>query len=153
MADDLRWNSQKTNDYAKLKFIARLACNAISATFLAGAEVERGDAADGKSATADFTEGLLRSVPRLSATSTVHLLGSRPRRRIPSPRRMPACSRRDMFHKWLKLAEREFRDVINALVTRGMVIETLPPAPGLGPRYSLAQATDEMPVDDGAGDE
>jgi hypothetical protein len=58
-----------------------------------------------------------------------------------------------MFHKWLKLAEREFRDVINALVTRGMVIETLPPAPGLGPRYSLAQATDEMPVDDGAGDE
>ena len=27
------------------------------------------------------------------------------------------CSRRDMFHKGLKLAERDFRDVINALVT------------------------------------
>ena len=67
------------------------------------------------------------------------------------------CSRRDMFHKGLKLAEREFRDVINALVTHGVVIETLPPAAGLGrpsgPRYSLVQAPDEMPVDEGAGDE
>jgi hypothetical protein len=62
-----------------------------------------------------------------------------------------------MFHKWLKLAEREFRDVINALVTHGMVIETLPPPTGLGrplgPRYSLAQATDEMPADEGASDD
>ena len=73
MADELRWSSQKPNDHANLKLFARLACSAISATFLTGAGGEYADAADGKSATADFTEGLLRSVLRLSATSTVLL--------------------------------------------------------------------------------
>jgi hypothetical protein len=68
-----------------------------------------------------------------------------------------ACSRRDMFHKGLKLAERDFRDVINALVTHGVVIEIQPPSTGIGrppgPRYALVQAPDEALPDEGASDE
>ena len=67
------------------------------------------------------------------------------------------CSRRNMFHKGLKLAEREFRDVINALVTHGVVIETLPPTTGVGrppsPRYVLAQSPDDTVAEEGVSDE
>jgi hypothetical protein len=67
------------------------------------------------------------------------------------------CSRRDMFHKGLKLAERDYRDVISALVTHGVVIEMQPPANGIGrppgPRYALVQAPDETLSGEGAGDE
>ncbi len=67
------------------------------------------------------------------------------------------CSRRDMFHKGLKLAEREFRDVINALVTHGVVIETQPPTSGVGrppgPRYVLAQPPDDTVAGEGVSDE
>jgi len=69
------------------------------------------------------------------------------------------CSRRDMFLKGLKLAERDFRDVINALVMHGVVIETQPPPIGVGrptgPRYALVPAPDEMLAGEaaGAGDE
>jgi hypothetical protein len=67
------------------------------------------------------------------------------------------CSRRNMFHKGLKLAEREFRDVINALVTHGVVIETLPPTTGVGrppsPRYVLAQPPDDTVAEEGVSDE
>ena len=69
------------------------------------------------------------------------------------------CSRRDMFLKGLKLAERDFRDVINALVMHGVVIETQPPPTGIGrptgPRYALVPAPDEMLAGEaaGAGDE
>jgi len=67
------------------------------------------------------------------------------------------CSRRVMFHKGLKLAEREFRDVINALVTHGVIIEVQPPASSgagrpPGPRYVLAQSSGELPAEEGAGD-
>lgn len=63
------------------------------------------------------------------------------------------CSRRDMFHKGLKLAEREFRDVINALVTHEVIIE-IPPPPSNGvgrrpgPRYVLAQPPSDLPADE-----
>ena len=63
------------------------------------------------------------------------------------------CSRRDMFHKGLKLAEREFRDVINALVTHEVIIE-IPPPPSIGagrrpgPRYVLAQPPSDLPADE-----
>jgi hypothetical protein len=65
------------------------------------------------------------------------------------------CSRRDMFHKGLKLAEREFRDVINALVTHGVFIEIHPPpANGAGrppgPRYVLAQPPSDLPAEEDA---
>ncbi|WP_137179192.1 bifunctional DNA primase/polymerase [Roseomonas sp. AR75] len=67
------------------------------------------------------------------------------------------CSRRDMFHKGLKLAERDFRDVIHALVTHGVVIEIQPLATGIGrppgPRYALVQAPDETLSGEGASDE
>ena len=67
------------------------------------------------------------------------------------------CSRRDMFHKGLKLAERDFRDVIQALVTHGVVIETLPPTTGVGrppsPRYVLAQPPDDTVAEEGVSDE
>jgi len=67
------------------------------------------------------------------------------------------CSRRDMFLKGLKLAERDFRDVINALVMHGVVIETQPPATGVGrptgPRCALVQTPDEMLPAEGGGDE
>ena len=58
------------------------------------------------------------------------------------------CSRRVMFHKGLKLAERDFREVINTLVTHGVVLELPPPpttGPGRrpGPRYVLAQTTSD----------
>lgn len=46
----------------------------ISATLQASAEVERGDAADGKSATADFTEGLLRAIVQLTADQQLDLV-------------------------------------------------------------------------------
>ena len=54
------------------------------------------------------------------------------------------CSRRDMFHKGLKLAAREFSEVIDALVVNGVVIETQPPPHSgagrpPGPRYVLVQ--------------
>lgn len=69
------------------------------------------------------------------------------------------CSRREMFHKGLKLATREFSEVIEALVTNGVVIETaLPPSGGAGrppgPRYVLCQAPDDAPTpeeDDSGG--
>ena len=68
------------------------------------------------------------------------------------------CSRRDMFHKGLKLAEREFREVINALVTHGVIIEIQPPPSSSagrppGPRYVLAQPPGELATDEEAGDE
>ncbi len=68
------------------------------------------------------------------------------------------CSRRDMFHKGLKLVARELSEVVDALVTNGVVVE-MPPPPynGIGrppgPRYALVQAPDEMLAGEGAGDE
>ena len=68
------------------------------------------------------------------------------------------CSRRAMFHKGLKLAERDFREVINTLVTHGVVIE-LPPAPATGPgrppgpRYVLAQTTGDLSAEEDTVDE
>ena len=68
------------------------------------------------------------------------------------------CSRRDMFHKGLKLAAREFSELIDALVANGVVIETLSPANGApgrppGPRYVLVHAHDGLPAHEGDGDE
>jgi|GEM_PF-155247 len=74
IGDELGWSSQKTNDYANLKRIAPQAWGVISATLQASAEVERGDAADGKSATADFTEGLLRAIVQLTADQQLDLV-------------------------------------------------------------------------------
>jgi hypothetical protein len=66
------------------------------------------------------------------------------------------CSRREMFHRGLKLAERDFRDVINALVVNGVVTETFVPTSNLGrppgPRYALAAAPDALPIEEGDGD-
>jgi hypothetical protein len=60
-----------------------------------------------------------------------------------------------MFHKGLKLAEREFRDVINALVTHGVFIEIHPPPANSagrppGPRYVLAQPPSDLPAEEDA---
>lgn len=68
------------------------------------------------------------------------------------------CSRREMFHKGLKLAAREFSEVIDALVVNGVVIETEPPAySGVGrppgPRYVLVQPPGDEPAEEEASDE
>jgi hypothetical protein len=68
------------------------------------------------------------------------------------------CSRRDMFHKGLKLTAREFGEVIEALVTNGAVIETAAPAsdgPGrpAGTRYVLVPPPGDTPAEEAAGDE
>lgn len=68
------------------------------------------------------------------------------------------CSRRDMFHKGLKLTAREFGEVIEALVTNGAVIETASPASGgpgrpAGSRYVLVPPPGDTPAEDAAGDE
>jgi len=68
------------------------------------------------------------------------------------------CSRRDIFHKGLKLAARELGEVVDALVTNGVVIE-LPPPPydgtgrPPGPRYVLVQGSDDLPSEEATGDE
>ena len=74
IGEELGWSSQKTNDYANLKRIAPQAWNQISATLAMDAEVEQGDAADRKSATADFTEGLLRNIVFLSDEQQIELV-------------------------------------------------------------------------------
>jgi hypothetical protein len=58
------------------------------------------------------------------------------------------CTRRDIFHKGLKLAARELSEVIDALVSNGVVMATMPPASGAagrpaGPRYVLVQSPDD----------
>jgi len=68
------------------------------------------------------------------------------------------CSRRDMFHKGLKLTAREFSEVIEALVTNGAVIETAAPASSAagrpaGPRYVLMQSQGDLAAEEAAGDE
>ncbi|WP_270935604.1 bifunctional DNA primase/polymerase [Falsiroseomonas oryzae] len=68
------------------------------------------------------------------------------------------CSRRDIFHKGLKLVARELSEVIDALVSNGLVIETLSPATGspgrpAGPRYVLVHAPGDLPAEEPAGDE
>jgi hypothetical protein len=68
------------------------------------------------------------------------------------------CSRREMFHKGLKLAAREFGEVMDALLTNGVVIETAPlPYSGVGrppgPRYVLVQTTEGNPTEETASDE
>jgi hypothetical protein len=68
------------------------------------------------------------------------------------------CSRRDMFHKGLKLTAREFGEVIEALVTNGAVIETASPPSGgpgrpAGSRYVLVPAPGDTPAEEAAGDE
>ena len=68
------------------------------------------------------------------------------------------CSRRDMFHKGLKLTAREFGEVIEALVTNGAVIETAAPASGgpgrpAGARYVLVPPPGDTPAEEAAGDE
>jgi hypothetical protein len=68
------------------------------------------------------------------------------------------CSRRDIFHKGLKLTAREFGEVIDALVTGGVVIETAPPPyAGVGrppgPRYVLVQGAGDLPSEEAADDE
>lgn len=68
------------------------------------------------------------------------------------------CSRRDIFHKGLKLTAREFSEVIDALVTGGVVIETAPPPyAGVGrppgPRYVLVQGAGDLPSEEAADDE
>jgi hypothetical protein len=59
------------------------------------------------------------------------------------------CSRREIFHKGLKLAARELSEVIDALVTNGVAIETQSPGSGgpgrpPGPRYVLVHAHDDL---------
>jgi len=68
------------------------------------------------------------------------------------------CSRRVMFHKGMKLAERDFREVINTLVTHGVVIELPPPpasGPGRppGPRYVLAQTPGDLSTEENTSDD
>jgi len=68
------------------------------------------------------------------------------------------CSRRDMFHKGLKLTAREFGEVIEALVTNGAVIETAAPASGgpgrpAGSRYVLVPPPGDAPAEEAEGDE
>jgi hypothetical protein len=66
------------------------------------------------------------------------------------------CSRREMFHRGFKLAERDFRDVINALVMNGVVTETFVPTSNLGrppgPRYALVAPPDALSTEEGDGD-
>ncbi len=68
------------------------------------------------------------------------------------------CSRRDMFHKGLKLAAREFSEVIDALVVNGVVIETQPPPHSgagrpPGPRYVLVHTPGDEPGEESADDD
>ena len=68
------------------------------------------------------------------------------------------CSRREIFHKGLKLAARELSEVIDALVSNGVVMATMPPASGAagrpgGPRYVLVQAPDGATEEEPARDE
>ena len=68
------------------------------------------------------------------------------------------CSRREMFHKGLKLAGREFSEVIEVLLASGVVIETEPlPYSGVGrppgPRYVLVQAAEGHSADEVDRDE
>ncbi|GIX11574.1 DUF3987 domain-containing protein [Elioraea sp. Yellowstone] len=68
------------------------------------------------------------------------------------------CSRRDLFHKGLKLTAREFGEVIDALVTNGVVMETAPPPyTGVGrppgPRYVLVQASQDPAGEEAGSDE
>ncbi|MBR0679436.1 DUF3987 domain-containing protein [Roseomonas eburnea] len=68
------------------------------------------------------------------------------------------CSRRDLFHKGLKLTAREFGEVIDALVSNGVAVETPPPPySGVGrppgPRYVLVQPNSEMAAEQAAEDE
>jgi hypothetical protein len=60
------------------------------------------------------------------------------------------CGRREMFHKGLKLAAREFSEVIDALLSNGVALETAPlPYAGIGrppgPRYVLCQPLNDAP--------
>lgn len=68
------------------------------------------------------------------------------------------CSRREIFHKGLKLVARELSEVIDALVSNGLVIETPPPPYNgagrpPGPRYVLIQGAGDLPSVEAADDE
>jgi hypothetical protein len=67
------------------------------------------------------------------------------------------CSRRELFHKGLKLSTRDFGEVIETLVTNGVAMETAPPPySGVGrppgPRYVLVQASDTLPAEEAMDD-
>ncbi|MCA4908151.1 MAG: hypothetical protein ING96_16305, partial [Roseomonas sp.] len=68
------------------------------------------------------------------------------------------CSRREMFHKGLKLTAREFAELIETLVSNGAVTEiTLDTAKTVGRppsvRYVLAQPIGEQATEEAASDE
>jgi hypothetical protein len=68
------------------------------------------------------------------------------------------CSRREIFHKGLKLAARELSEVIDALVSNGIVMATLSPTSGAagrpaGPRYVLVPSPGDATAEEAAGDE
>jgi hypothetical protein len=68
------------------------------------------------------------------------------------------CSRRDLFHRGMKLAAREFSELIDALVANGVVIETQPPPHSgagrpTGPRYILVHAAGDETGEESADDE
>ncbi len=74
IADELGWSKQKANDYANLKRIVQAAWEVVSATFRTLADVASADAADTKSAAADFTEGLLRCIVALTPAQQLELV-------------------------------------------------------------------------------
>ncbi|WP_165943345.1 DNA modification methylase [Roseicella aquatilis] len=74
IADELGWSSQKTNDYANLKRIAPEAWEVVSATLREMAETTTGEVAETKSATADFSERLLREITALAAHQQLDLV-------------------------------------------------------------------------------
>lgn len=74
VADALGWSKQKTNDYAGLRKIADQAWDVVSATIRQSADISSSGHADAESATADFTEGLLRSILSLRPDQQVELV-------------------------------------------------------------------------------
>ena len=74
VADEIGWSKQKTNDYAGLRKIDAKAWDVVSATFRNMADSASEGAADKKSATADFTERLLRDILPLTAEQQFNLV-------------------------------------------------------------------------------
>lgn len=73
-ADEMGWSKQKAHDYANLSKICSEAWAVVSATLRANASTPGSDAADPKSATADFTERCLRDIIQLEPAQQLELV-------------------------------------------------------------------------------
>ena len=117
-------------------------------------EITERDLAWGWSLAEHCTRTVLRDAQRFLADSEFEV---RMNKAIDIIGKHGPCSRRDMFHKGLKLAAREFSEVIDALVVNGVVIETQPPPHSgagrpPGPRYVLVQPPGDDQGEEDTGD-